>query len=79
MEGAECYIFSLNIIEGLHRQLRKVTKTKSLFPSDQSLEKMLYLASQNVTKKWTQKYRNWDSILNQLMILFEGRVEKHLK
>lgn len=71
-------MYTTNIIEGFHRQLRKVTKTKSVFPSDQSLEKMLYLASQNATKKWTQRYRNWDLILNQLMIFFEGRIEEYL-
>lgn len=71
-------MYTTNIIEGFHRQLRKVTKTKTVFPSDQSLEKMLYLASQNVMKKWTQRYRNWDSILNQLMIFFDGRIEKYL-
>ena len=71
-------MYTTNIIEGLHRQFRKVTKTKSVFPTDLSLEKMLYLASQNVMKKWTQRYRNWDSILNQLMIFFEGRVEQYL-
>lgn len=71
-------MYTTNIIEGVHRQFRKVTKTKSVFPTDQSLEKMLYLASQNVVKKWTQRYRNWDSILNQLTIFFEGRVEKYL-
>lgn len=71
-------MYTTNIIEGFHRQLRKVTKTKSVFPSDQSLEKMLYLASQNVMKKWTQRYRGWDQILNQLMIFFEGRVDKYL-
>jgi len=71
-------MYTTNIIEGFHRQLRKVTKTKSVFPSDQSLEKMLYLSSQNVMKKWTQRYRNWDSILNQLMIFFEGRIESFL-
>jgi|GEM_PF-2009735 len=47
-------IYTTNIIEGLHRQYRKVTKTKTMFPSDNSLEKMLYLASMNVVKKWTQ-------------------------
>ena len=47
-----------NVIEGLNRQYRKVTKTKSVFPSDSSLEKMLYLASQNMAKKWTQRYRS---------------------
>lgn len=71
-------MYTTNIIEGVHRQFRKVTKTKSVFPTDQSLEKMLYLASQNVVKKWIQRYRNWDSILNQLTIFFEGRVEKYL-
>ncbi|MDR5659694.1 transposase, partial [Serpentinicella sp. ANB-PHB4] len=71
-------MYTTNAIESLHRQFRKVTKTKSVFPSDQALEKMLYLASQNVIKKWTQRYRNWDNILNQLMLLFEGRIEPYL-
>ena len=62
-------IYTTNIIEGLHRQFRKVTKTKSIFPHDDSLRKMLYLASQNITKKWTMRYRNWDMILSQLEIL----------
>ncbi|MDR7002020.1 IS256 family transposase [Neobacillus niacini] len=62
-------IYTTNIIEGLHRQFRKVTKTKSIFPNDDSLKKMLYLASQNITKKWTMRYRNWDMILSQLEIL----------
>lgn len=64
-------IYTTNIIEGLHRQFRKVTKTKSVFPNDDSLRKMLYLASQNITKKWTIRYRNWDMILNQLEIMNE--------
>lgn len=71
-------MYTTNIIEGLHRQFRKVTKTKSIFPSDQSLEKMLYLASQNTTRKWTQRYRSWDIVLNQLMIFFEGRIEPYI-
>jgi len=71
-------MYTTNIIEGFHRQLRKVTKTKSVFPSDQALEKILYLATQNITKRWTQRYRNWDLILNQLIIFFEGRIEKYL-
>lgn len=44
-------------------------KGKSVFPSDSALEKMLYLASGNVTMKWTQRYRNWDQVLNQLIVL----------
>lgn len=71
-------MYTTNIIEGFHRQLRKVTKTKTMLPSDQALEKILYLASQNVIKKWTQRYRNWDLILNQLIIFFDGRIEPHL-
>lgn len=66
-------IYTTNIIEGLHRQFRKVTKTKGVFPNDESLRKMLYLASMNITKKWTMRYRNWDLVLNQLAILFEER------
>jgi len=71
-------IYTTNIIEGLHRQFRKVTKTKSVFPSDSSLEKMLYLASMNVMKKWTQRYRNWDQVLSQLIIMYQGRLEQYL-
>lgn len=71
-------MYTTNIIEGFHRQLRKVTKTKTMFPSDQALEKILYLASQNTIKKWTQRYKNWDLIINQLSIFFENRVNIHL-
>lgn len=71
-------MYTTNIIEGLNRQYRKVTKTKSVFPTDESLEKMLYLASMNAKKKWTQRYRNWDLVLNQLIILFEDRVAQYL-
>lgn len=62
-------IYTTNVIEGLHRQFRKVTKTKAVFPTDGSLRKMLYLASQNIVKKWTIRYPNWDMILNQLEIM----------
>jgi putative transposase len=69
-------IYTTNVIEGLHRQFRKVTKSKTVFPSDTSLEKMLYLASMNIIKKWTHRYRNWDQVLSQLMIMFDDRIEK---
>jgi len=62
-------IYTTNIIEGLHRQFRKVTKTKAVFPTDDSLKKMLYLVSQNIVKKWTVRYKNWDIIINQLAIM----------
>ena len=71
-------MYTTNIIEGLNRQYRKVTKTKSVFPNDTSLEKMLYLASQNVAKKWTQRYRNWDQVLNQLTVLYGERLTEYL-
>lgn len=71
-------MYTTNIIESFHRQLRKVTKTKTMLPSDQALEKILYLASQNVIKKWTQRCKSWDLILNQLIIFFDGRIQPHL-
>ena len=71
-------MYTTNIIEGLNRQYRKVTKTKSVFPSDSSLEKMLYLASLNVAKKWIQRYRNWDQVLNQLTVLHGERLTQYL-
>ncbi|SHJ33172.1 Transposase, Mutator family [Lutispora thermophila DSM 19022] len=77
-EEIRTIMYTTNIIEGFHRQLRKITQDKNMFPSDQALEKILYLASQNVTKKWTQRYKNWDIILNQLTIFFENRVEQYI-
>ena len=71
-------MYTTNIIEGLNRQFRKVTKTKSSFTNDTSLEKMLYLASMNVIKKWTQRYRNWDMVLSQLSLLFYDRLAQYL-
>lgn len=67
-------MYTTNVIESLHRQFRKVTKAKSIFPSDESLLKMLYLASENAQKKWTKRYPNWDIVKNQLAISFEGRI-----
>lgn len=61
-------MYTTNIIDGLNRQFRKVTKTKSSFTNDTSLEKMIYLATMNVLKKWTQIYMNWDMVLSQLCI-----------
>ena len=71
-------MYTTNIIEGLNRQYRKVTKAKSVFPSDVALEKMLYLASENIVKKWTQRYRNWNQVLNQLIVLFGERLTCYL-
>ena len=71
-------MYTTNIIEGVNRQFRKVTKTKSVFPNDSSLEKMLYLASQNVMQKWKMRYRNWDLVLSQLTILYKDRMKEFL-
>lgn len=71
-------IYTTSITEGLHRQIRKVTKSKTIFPSDSALEKMLYLSSKNVIKKWTQRCRNCDQVLNHLMIMFENQVTKYI-
>ena len=57
---------------------KKVTKTKSVFLSDAALEKMLYLASENLVKKWTQRYRNWDQVLNQLIVLYGEQLTQYL-
>jgi transposase-like protein len=71
-------IYTTNSIESFNRQIRKVTKTKSVFPNDDSLMKILYLSMINITKKWTQRIRNWAGILGQLTIIFEDRISKYL-
>lgn len=71
-------MYTTNIIEGLNRQYRKVAKTKSVFPSDSALEKILYLTSENTAWKWTLRYRNWDQVLSQLIILYDERLTKYL-
>jgi len=66
-------IYTTNTIEGYNRQLRKVTKNKAAFPSDRSARKLLYLANERITKKWTMPIPKWAMILNQLAIRFEDR------
>lgn len=67
-------IYTTNAIESFHRQLRKVTKTKAAFPTDDALRKSLYLAMQDITRKWTMRLPHWGQVLKQLVILFPGRV-----
>lgn len=67
-------IYTTNAIEGFNRQLRKVTKSKSVFPTDDSLLKMLYLAMMDITKKWTGKRRDWGIIHSQLEVFFADRL-----
>lgn len=68
-------IYTTNIIEGYHRQIRKAIKTKGSFPTIQSVEKMLYMVNRNVEKKWNMPIRDWSQVLNQFMIRFEGRLQ----
>lgn len=69
-------MYTTNVIESLNSQFRKVTKNKKIFPTDDSLLKILYLATEKVAKRWTRKYPNWDLVINQLKILFAEILEK---
>lgn len=71
-------IYTTNVIESYHRQLRKVTKAKSIFPMDDTLLKMLYLAIQDVLRKWTGRIHNWGQILLRLSIFFPDKVKVSL-
>ena len=73
-EAVRTLIYTTNTIEGFNRQLRKVTKNKSVFPTDDSLLKMLYLAMIDITKKWTGKRKDWGQIHSQLEIFFADRL-----
>ena len=66
-------IYTTNIIEGLNRQFRQITKNKPSFTNDDSLRKMLYLASQRIVKHWHARCQNWDMVLSQLEIMFADR------
>lgn len=67
-------IYTTNSIENFNRQLRKVTKSKTIFPTDDALFKMLYLSMIDITKKWNGRPWDWGKILEQLCIYFEGRI-----
>ena len=67
-------IYTTNAIESLNAQLRKVTRKRGAFPTDDSVRKILYLAIQRASKKWTMPIRNWPEALNYFSIVFEGRI-----
>lgn len=67
-------IYTTNPIEGVHRQIRKITKTKGAFPSEQALMKLMYLVIQNISKKWTMPIHNWGLAFSQLYIKFGDRM-----
>jgi putative transposase len=67
-------IYTTNAIESMNNGLRKVTKNRGAFPNDEAAVKLLYMAIRNLMKKWTMPIQNWGTALNQLSIIFEGRV-----
>ena len=73
-EGIRRIIYTTNTIEGYHRQVRKVTKNKGVFPSDDAILKLIYLSYKNISKKWDKSLHNWALSVSQLAIHFEGRL-----
>lgn len=71
-------VYTTNTIEGYHRQIRKVTKTKGAFTSDMALLKLMYLATKNIEKKWTMPLSNWSITVSQLSIIFGDRLKLNL-
>ena len=71
-------VYTTNTIEGYHRQIRKVTKTKGSFTSDIALLKLMYLATKNIEKKWTMPLSNWSITVSQLSIIFGDRLKLNL-
>jgi putative transposase len=67
-------VYTTNTIESLNMTLRKMSKNRSLFPNDEAVFKLLYLALRNISKRWTMPIPNWSGALNQFAILFDGRV-----
>jgi putative transposase len=68
-------IYTTNAVEDFHRMLRKYTKTKTIYPTDKSVKKSVYLSIQEITKKWIMTIRDWGTIIGQLMMFFEDRFE----
>ncbi|MCL4158956.1 UNVERIFIED_CONTAM: hypothetical protein GTU68_028461, partial [Idotea baltica] len=71
-------IYTTNAIESLNSVIRKATKNRKLFPRDDSAKKVVYLAIQEASKKWTMPIRNWKSALNRFMIEYEDRLKHYL-
>ena len=70
-------VYTTNTVEGYHRMVRKVTKSKGAFTSDMALLKLIYLATINFKKRWQNKILSWPTILNQLNIYFENRISNN--
>ena len=71
-------IYTTNIVESYHRQLRKVTKSKTAYPTDDALRKIIYLATMEISKKWTMPIRDWSSCISQFVIQFSDRLPMNL-
>lgn len=69
-------IYTTNAVEGFHRMLRKYTKTKTIYPSDDAVRKSVFLSIQEITKKWSMPIRDWGIIIGQLMVFFDDRFEQ---
>lgn len=67
-------VYTTNVIESLNMSLRKITKTRAAFPSEEAAFKLLYLGLKNVSQKWTMPIQNWSLAMNQFAILFDGRM-----
>ena len=67
-------VYTTNTIESLNMTLRKVSKNRSLFPNDEAVFKLMYLALRNISRRWTMPIPNWSGAMNQFAILYEGRV-----
>jgi putative transposase len=67
-------VYTTNTIESLNASLRKVSKNRSLFPNDEAVFKLMYLALRNISRRWTMPIPNWSAAMNQFAILFDGRV-----
>lgn len=76
--GIRKLIYTTNTIEGYHRQIRKVTKTKGVFTSDMALLKLIYLATERIQQKWTMPLNNWGITASQLKIIFADRMKTDL-
>lgn len=68
-------IYTTNAVEGFHRMLRKFTKTKTTYPTDDAVKKSVFLSIQEIAKKWSMPVRDWGMIIGQLMIFFDDRLE----
>ena len=71
-------IYTINAIESLNSVIRTAVNKRKVFPSDQAAFKVIYLATQQASSRWSMPIRNWTSALNRFMIMFDDRISKHL-